>query len=323
IDEMTQPAETIPDLSVLIVNWNTREMTLECLRSLYAETRETSFETILVDNGSQDGSAEAIAAEFPQVRLLAEADNHGFAKANNMAAQIARGRYVLLLNSDTVVLDGAIDRLMAFAKRTPDAKVWGGRTVFADRSLNIGSAWGKLTVWSAFCFGTGLSQIFTGINLFDPEAMRGWDRSTERQVDIVSGCFFLMERAFWDQLDGFDLNFFMYGEEAELCARARDAGAEPRVTPDATIIHHGGASATTKWQSRNSVCAAKVALAKKHMSPLKAAWVRRFYVMGVALRSFGYRVLSALTGKGKVQAGIWTEVWKRRHEWTRGKLPAR
>ena len=312
-----------PELSVLIVNWNTREMTLECLRSLYAETRETSFETILVDNGSHDRSAEAIAKEFPQVRLMVEADNHGFARANNMAAEVAAGRYVLLLNSDTVVLDGAIDKLMVFARRTAEAKVWGGRTEFADGSLNIGSAWGKLTVWSAFCFGSGLSVIFPKLNLFDPEALRGWDRSTERQVDIVSGCFFLMEREFWNELEGFDLSFFMYGEEAELCLRARDAGALPRVTPEATIIHYGGASATTKYQSRLSVCAAKVALAKKHMPPLSASLVKVFYVMGTGLRSYGYRALAALTGKGKVRAEIWTNVWVRRSDWTRGKLPGR
>ena len=309
-----------PELSVLIVNWNTREMTLECLRSLYAETRETDFECILVDNGSHDGSAEAIAQEFPQVRLMAESENHGFAKANNLAAEVARGEYVLLLNSDTVVLDGAIDRLMAFARANPDAKVWGGRTVFGDGSLNIGSAWGQLTVWSAFCFGTGLSLL--KVNAFDPEAMRGWDRSTERQVDIVSGCFFLMKRAFWNELGGFDLSFFMYGEEAELCARARKAGAEPRVTPEATIVHYGGASATSKWQSRYYVLAAKIALARKHLGEGSANWIRRFFVSGVGLRSFGYRALAALTGRGKRQAEVWTEVWNRREGWTNGRPPA-
>ena len=308
-----------PELSVLIVNWNTREMTLDCLRSLYAETRETTFETILVDNGSHDGSADAIARAFPQVTLLAESENHGFAKANNIAASQARGRYVLLLNSDTVVLDRAVDKLIAFARRTPDAKVWGGRTVFADGSLNIGSAWGRLTVWSAFCFGTGLSLL--GVNAFDPEAMRGWDRSTTREVDIVSGCFFLMERDFWNALGGFDLSFFMYGEEAELCARARTAGARPRVTPDATIVHYGGASATSKWQSRYYVLAAKIALARKHLGEGRAGWIRRFFTMGVGLRSFGYRALNTLIGKGARQAEVWTEVWNRRDGWRNGRAP--
>ncbi|MHA6333004.1 glycosyltransferase family 2 protein [Qipengyuania sp. CAU 1752] len=324
---MTQLAETKPavdpELSVLVVNWNTREMTLEALRSLYANTHRTRFETILVDNGSNDGSAEAIAAEFPQVRLLAEKANHGFAKANNLAAEVARGEYLLLLNSDTLTFDGAIDRLMEFARARPNAKIWGGRTVFVDGSLNIGSAWGRLTVWSALCFGTGLSAAFSRWNIFDPEAMRGWDRSTEREVDIVSGCFFLIRRDFWDALGGFDLDFFMYGEEAELCARARQAGARPRVTPDATIVHYGGASATASYHSRLSVCAAKVALAKKHMSPMAASLVRNFYVMGTGLRSFGYRVLSALTGKGSQQAHVWTKVWELRGEWSRGRLPPR
>ena len=154
-----------PELSIIVVNWNTREITLECLRSLYRETRDTDFEVLLVDNGSADGSADAIAAEFPQVRLLREAVNHGFAKANNIAAELARGRYLLLLNSDTVVLDLAIDKLMHFARATPQAGIWGGRTLFGDRRLNPSSAWGKVTPWSTLCFALGLTLFLITLAL--------------------------------------------------------------------------------------------------------------------------------------------------------------
>ena len=309
-------------LSVLMVNWNTKAMTLEALRTLYSNTHETNFETILVDNGSHDGSAQAIARQYPQVRLIAEDSNLGFAKANNLAADAAKGEYLLLLNSDTEVRDGAIDKLIAFSRLHPDARIWGGRTIFANGSLNIGSAWGKLTVWSAFCFATGLSHLFSRSNLFDPEALRGWDRSSERQVDIVSGCFFLIERKFWQELGGFDLDFFMYGEEAELCLRARELGAKPRVTPKATIVHHGGASATTRFQSRMSVCAAKVALARKHMNPIAAAMVRQFYISGVGLRRAIYAIGGLFSSKANQQARIWEEVWIRRNAWSRGVIPA-
>ena len=151
--------DSTPSLSILMVNWNTREMTLACLRSLFEQTRETSFEVIMVDNDSKDGSAEAITREFPTVRLLAEKHNHGFAKATNMAADVARGEYFLLLNTDTVVLDGAIDKLMAFSRQRPEARIWGGRTLFGDGKLNPNSCFNRITPWSAFCLATGLTRL--------------------------------------------------------------------------------------------------------------------------------------------------------------------
>src|SRR6478609_3802149 len=107
--------ERIPELSILLVNWNTRAMTLECLASVIAETRHTDYEIIVVDNGSSDGSAEAIARAFPQVRLIEAGENPGFARATNLQAQEAHGDKLLLLNTDTVVLDGAIDALVEFS----------------------------------------------------------------------------------------------------------------------------------------------------------------------------------------------------------------
>src|SRR5688500_14237732 len=121
-----------PVVSILVISYNTRAMTLECLRSVVAETR-VPYELVVLDNASPDGSAAAIAAafppeSFPQIRLIASAANRGFAGGNTLAAQAARGRYLLLLNPGTLVLDHAIDRLVAFAERTPAAGIWGGRT---------------------------------------------------------------------------------------------------------------------------------------------------------------------------------------------------
>lgn len=308
------PAE--PELSVIIVNWNTRDMTIACLESLYRETDGTSFEVLLIDNGSHDGSADAIAARFPDVRLLRESANHGFAKANNIAAKLARGRKLLLLNSDTVVLNHAVDTLAAFAARTPQARIWGGRTVYGDGSLNIGSAWGRQTVWSAFCFASGLSLLLSRFSLFDPEAMRGWDRGSERDVDIVSGCFLMIDRSLWEDLGGFDQDFFMYAEEADLCLRAKAQGARPRVTPEATIVHYGGASATSTSQAVRRVLRAKVALARKHMRPLPARLVHLLFLFAAALRRSAYALLSAVTGKGREQAKVWDAVWRDRHTWS-------
>lgn len=308
----------MPDLSIIIVNWNTREMTLACIESLYRETRTANFETIIVDNGSTDGSAAAIAAAFPQVRLIAETVNHGFAKANNIAAQQARGRRLLLLNSDTLVLDRAVDTLAAFAEHRPDAGIWGGRTVFADGSLNIGSAWGAQTPWSALCFAAGLSALFPRSNFFNPEGMTGWRRDSERQVDIVSGCFLMIDIALWRRLNGFDLAFFMYGEEADLCRRARNTGAQPRITPDATIVHYGGASGAERANSSVSICRAKIGLARRNMSPVGAGFTRACILASVLTRRIGFGVAARVSDRFATRAGLWREVLSRRPEWMQG-----
>ena len=218
-----------PALTIIVVNWNTREMTLDCIRSVYQQTHDTSFELIVVDNGSEDQSAEAIRREYPQVRLLDEKVNHGFAVANNIAAAIARGRRLLLLNSDTVVLDRAIDRIWTFAESCPDAGVWGGRTVWGDGSLNPTSAWVAQSTWSVACFAFGLTRLFPRSNFFNVEAMGAWGRDSVREVDIVTGCFLMIDTDLWRRLDGFDARYFMYGEEADLCLRAKDVGARPMV----------------------------------------------------------------------------------------------
>jgi GT2 family glycosyltransferase len=312
------------ELSVLVVNWNTREMTLACLRSLYAETARVRLEVILVDNGSADGSAEAIAAEFPQVRLLAEPMNHGFSEANNIAAGAANGRYLLLLNTDTLVLDGAVDRLVEFARKRPDAGIWGGKTVFADGSINPTSYWGRITPWSSFCLSVGLTALAPRSRLFNPEGVGRWSRTAERQVDIVSGCFFLIEAALWRRLGGFDRSFFMYGEEADLCARARAEGARPMISNDAVIVHHGGASASRRTDTIAYVFGARIGLVNRHIGGLRGRFARAMIIFAAFWRSILYGVAARLLPRSRLKAAAeqWKEVWERRGEWKNGP-PAR
>ncbi len=210
------------------MSYNTRELTLDCLRSVYAQTHDVSFEVLVVDNASADGSAQAIAAEFPCIRLFLLHDNRGFAAANNLAGQHATGEWLLLLNPDTVILDRAIDKLLASAKEhsaiRPQYGIFGGRTLFPDGRLNPTSAWRRPTVWSLLSTASGLSASFRRTAFFNGEAMGGWPCDCVRAVDIVTGCFLLLRRALWERLGGFDLAFFMYGEDADLCLRARRLG---------------------------------------------------------------------------------------------------
>lgn len=301
-----------PEISIIIVSFNTRAMTLDCLRSIADETK-SAHEVIVIDNASKDGSAEAVAEAFPGVRLLAETQNHGFARANNIAARHARGGYILLLNPDTVVLDGAIDRLLAFAKARPEARIWGGRTLYGDGRLNPTCCWGKMTLWSVFCTTTGLSSAFQGSTLFNPEGYGGWQRDAEREVDIVCGAFLLIPRAFWEELGGFDLRYVMYGEEADLCLRARALGARPRITPEATIIHYVGASEQVRGSKIVMLLKAKILLIRDHFPAWQkapATWLFRLW----PLTRFG----AATVLRRLEKAAGWKEVWTRRAEWWHG-----
>lgn len=301
--------------SILIVSFNTRELTLTCLRSVFEQTHNDALEVIVVDNQSSDGSAEAIEVAFPQVRLIRAERNLGFAAANNLAAELAKGEYLLLLNPDTVVLDGAIDKLLRFAETNPEAGIWGGRTLFADESLNPASCWAKPTLWSLFCQATGLTALFRNTRLFNPEAYGGWLRDSVREVDIVSGCFFLIRRELWEQLGGFDPVFFMYGEEADLCLRARAFGARPMVTPEATIIHYGGASERVRADKLVRLFNAKARLYEHHHGPITARLSKYLFDLWALSRLTAFAVLSLVKPEKKDIFQTWQAVWGHRHRW--------
>jgi GT2 family glycosyltransferase len=296
-----------PALTVVLVSFNTRALTLKCLETLFAQTRETAMRVVVWDNASADGSADAVAAAFPQAALIRSAENIGFARANNAVAERVETPWLLLLNTDTEVLDGAVDRLAAFAAARPGHGVYGGRTLFADGALNRASCWNRITPWSAFCIATGLTALFRGSALFDPEAIGGWRRDSVREVDIVSGCFFLIRAELWRALGGFDPRFWMYGEEADLCLRARALGARPVITPEATIIHLGGASSAGSASRTMQVARARATLMRRHWPPgLRALAAPLMWLWG------------ALRRVGAGDRAKWREVWAGRDVWLAG-----
>jgi GT2 family glycosyltransferase len=315
----TAPADGAPvEVSILLVNWNTRDMTLECLASIYQQTTRISFEVIVVDNGSTDGSAEAIAAAFPQVTLLAESTNHGFAGATNMQARLARGEKLLLLNTDTVVLDHAIDALAEFAREQPRARIWGGRTLFGDGSLNPTSCWRKMSLWSVLARTLGLTALAPGSGLFNPRGYPGWARDSERHVDIVTGCLLMIDRQMWHSLDGFDPRFFMYGEEADLCLRAAAMGAAPMITPAATIIHYGAGSSVNLAAKLVRLLSSELTLIALHFPKGTRGISRLCYIAGVAFRAGGYAIGAFLSrARYRAKAREWGETWARRGEWAK------
>lgn len=317
-DATYQAAE--PDISIIIVSYNTRIMTLECIRSVLAQTTTGLYEIIVFDNASTDGSREAIRANFPQIELIASPENLGFAAANNIAATRARGRRLLLLNPDTVILNHAIDRLQEFADANPRFGIWGGRTVFSDGRLNPGSCWGDATLWSIFCFATGLTKLKRSSAVFNPEGYGGWRRDSIRAVDIVTGCFLLIDRTLWEQLDGFDPEFFMYGEEADLCRRARKLGACPTITPAATIIHYGQSSEPDQAEQRIKVLAGRITLLRRHNSTATILAGKTLYMLLPFLRLLAYGAASLVSSRSdfREKARNWRYVWQHRQRWVNG-----
>ncbi len=229
------------DVTIIIVNWNTRDILRECLRSVFEQTCDIAFEVIVVDNASSDGSAEMVKKEFPQVVLISNAENRGFAVANNQGIRIAKGRYVLLLNPDTIVLDGAIQKTIAFADQNPTCGVVGIRNDRPDGTL-VKNCFEFARVQNLMISLLGLHRVFPRNRFFGRERITWWDYLTIRRVDVVAGCFMLVKRQAIDQVGGMDEAYFMYGEEMDWCWRFRQAGWETLYYPDAQIIHYGGMS---------------------------------------------------------------------------------
>jgi len=305
-------------LSILIVNYSTRETTLECLASLFAHPPSVAYEVILLDNASSDGSVEAIRVAYPQVKLIAHGDNSGFAGGNNIAAAQATGERLLLLNPDTLLFAGSLDALWDFAERTPARRIWGGRTLFGDHRLNPTSCWAEISLWSLFCSAFGLIWLFPRSTLFNPEAYGGWLRDSERDVDIVTGCFLMIDHALWQQLRGFDPAFFMYAEEADLCIRARAAGARPGISPAAEIIHLGGASETSQTEKMIKIMRGRVTLMRKHWSPTTLAVGLMLCRIWALLRLIGSRFTSGPRDVPGTSVEKWQTIWRRRAEWLAG-----
>lgn len=308
------------DVSIVVISYNTRDVTLEALRSVVRETQDLRYEVIVLDNASSDGSAEAIGREFPQINLIASQDNLGFGQGNNVAAKHARGDFLLLLNPDTFVLDQAIDRIVAFAQSCPEKGIWGGRQIFADGSLNLTNCRRQMTLWGQFSWAAGLHRMRPNSWLFNYDSYGGWARDSVREVGIVSGCFLLIRRSLWEDLSGFDPVFFMYGEEADLCRRAMGVGARPTMTPEAEIIHYGGLSETVRADKMERLLRAKITFAKRHSGPLQFWMFRQIFGLLAAVRAFGFsakaRIANGATAKEK--AATWKNVWQRRRTWLQG-----
>ncbi len=229
------------DVSIVVVSWNTCKILRDCLESIYSETKEVQFEVIVVDNASPDNSGEMIRTEFPQAILLENKKNQGFAAANNQGMAIAKGRYVLLLNSDTVVLGNAIRKTVVFADVHPEAAVVGCRVLNPDHTIQR-TCFMFPSICNMILSSTYLYKIFPKSRFFGRERMSWWKRDDVREVDVATGCFMFVRQEPIKQIGLMDERFFVYAEESDWCYRFKESGWKVMFTPCAEIIHLGGQS---------------------------------------------------------------------------------
>lgn len=262
-----------PDLSVVVVNWNTIDLLRDVLVSAFDTCGDITMQMIVVDNASGDGSAAMVAKEFPQIVLICNEDNRGFAAANNQGFEVATGRHILLLNSDTIVLGDVLAASVRYLDHHPDVGAMGCRVLNPDRTMQRTCAmWPSLT--NLALQTSGLWKLpwprFLGRYL-----MTDWQRDTEREVDSISGCYLMLRRKVLEQVGTLDEDFFFFGEETDWCRRMRDAGWHLVFAPVGEIVHYGSVSAKKLNHRRDLLLTdATVRLHAKHRGWLSAsgAW---------------------------------------------------
>lgn len=234
------------DLSIIILSYNTCELTLNALESVYMSTGDYSYEVIVVDNHSSDDSVERIHEQYPQVQLIINKENVGFSKANNQAMLIAKGRYILLLNSDTIVQSDSLDIMVRFMDDHPQVGASGCKVVLPDGSLDKACRRGFPTPTASFYYAFGFSKLFPSVKRFNQYQLGYLDPDEAYPVDCLVGAFMLVRQEAIQQVGLLDEDFFMYGEDIDWCYRIKQAGWENYYYPLTQITHYKGASSRRK-----------------------------------------------------------------------------
>ncbi len=274
------------DLTVVVVNYNVRDLLRDCLRSLQASRCRFRFEVIVVDNCSTDGSAGMVRTEFPNVRLIESPRNDGFAAANNRGIRAApSSRYVMLLNPDTVVPPDGLERLMEFMDAHPEAGVVGPKLVKGDGSLDLACRRSFPNPRIAFYHAFGLDKLFPRSREFAQYNLTYLDEDELTELDCVVGAAMLVRREAIDQAGLLDESFFMYGEDLDWAYRIRERGWKVFYNPGVVITHYKGQS--SRQRSIHSILAfydAMVTFHRKHYAGRTPQPVNWAIMLGIGVR---------------------------------------
>jgi len=255
------------DLSILIVNWNTKDALADCLRALPEAVASVPAETIVVDNGSSDGSPEMVRAQFPWVRLIENGENAGFVRATNQAIAESRGDYLLLLNSDAIATPNSLARMVSFMRHHPDSGAVAPKLVNPDGSFQ--ASYARFPT----LFSESLSAFGLNRRLWGPHHPSPPPRPDEipHPVDWAPGACLLLRRSAVEAVGPLDEGFWMYSEDTDLCYRIHRAGWKVYYLPDVEIVHLGGASSRQcRPESVARLYGSKLRFFRRHYGPLQA-----------------------------------------------------
>jgi GT2 family glycosyltransferase len=302
-------------LSIVIICWNDWKVIENCLRSIFACTHRIEFEVIVSDNGSTDGSVEKIRQQFPAVRVVENRANLGFTRGNNSGIREARGEYVLILNPDTIMHEGSLDRWIEFADRHPEAGGFGCKVQNPDGTYQE----------SARRFQTPVRLLVAALYLrpleyLAPEVFADkylrWEGDSEREIDWQSGCCVMFRGEVLRKLNGFDEQFFYQYDEVDLCRRVWDAGYPIRFTPTASITHLGGQS-VGRFPIRFviEVSRNRYRYYYKHFGKQGARRCRRIMLVHFRVRLLGYGLLNLFRPSATLQSRL--EMYRAAIKWNK------
>ena len=307
------------DLSIVIVNWNTRELLAACLESVRAGLGGLRAEIIVVDNASQDGSADLVAQRFPEVRLIRNAENRGFAAANNQAFAVARGRRILLLNNDTLVHGDVLEASVRYLDARPEVGAMGCRVENADGSTQLTCSefptFGNLLLQTL-----GLDRLRGGPPFLRRYRMLDWDRDDERDVAVISGCYLLLRREVLETVGPLDEAFFCYGEETDWCRRIAEHGWALRFAPVGRITHFGSGTTRSLNHRRDLMLTEGVVRLHRKHGGLAAALAVWSLLLAFNASRAGFWSLGQLAGRRALRARArhfravcrnWAAAWPR------------
>jgi GT2 family glycosyltransferase len=275
------PMAKIPDLSILIVNWNSAHFLDECLQSIYADTLDLTLEIVVVDNASYDGSREMVADRFPEVTFIQNPVNEGFARANNMAFGRSRGQYVLFLNPDTELVGPALGAMLTFLKTTPDAGIVGPKLLNSDRSVQTTSIMRFPSLLNEALDFEFLHRTLPKFPLWNIGPLFGSPPASGVVVEAISGACMMMPRKVFEEVGLFDTNYFMFSEDLDLCYKVRKAGWKTYYCGEAVLVHHGGGSTASAPDGFRTVMiqAAHVGFIRKRRGTSQALFYKRAMVI--------------------------------------------
>lgn len=244
-------------LSIVLVNWNTRDYLLGALKSIFAHPPRFPFEVIVVDNASRDGSSQAVAEQYPQVNLIANSTNEGYARGNNQGIRASSGEYILMLNPDVIVWPGSLDRAVEIMDVRPDVGVLAAKLVHPDGTVQK-SVRSFPRPEALMLEVTGIAALFRGNRILNPYRMDWFDYSKEAVVEQPMGTFLLVRRTLFDEIGLLDERFPIFFNDVDWLFRARQKGAVILYAPSVVVTHYGGGSTRQvrgmmAWESRRGL----------------------------------------------------------------------